>query len=143
MTDVQDIAEVLGVVEKTRRKVSPLTLIRYIENGLPLAALERVCRLVAPGDAVFKYGIVPKASLQRRMIRKRLSGEESGRLARLAKVWSFAREVWGSDAEARDFLFRPHQLLDGRKPMDVVLGGEFGAQLVEAILGRLQHGSAV
>jgi uncharacterized protein (DUF2384 family) len=34
-------------------------------------------------------------------------------------------------------------LLDGRRPVDVVLANEFGRPLVEGILGRLHYGSAV
>jgi len=50
--------------------------------------------------------------------------------------------VWGSDDAARAFLFRPHPMLEGQRPIDVVLANEFGRPLVEGILGRLQYGSA-
>jgi uncharacterized protein (DUF2384 family) len=33
-------------------------------------------------------------------------------------------------------------MLEGRRPIDVVLANEFGRPLVEGILGRLQYGSA-
>jgi uncharacterized protein (DUF2384 family) len=33
-------------------------------------------------------------------------------------------------------------MLEGRRPIDVVPGGEFGARLVTDILGRLKYGSA-
>jgi uncharacterized protein (DUF2384 family) len=33
-------------------------------------------------------------------------------------------------------------MLDGRRPIDMVLANEFGRPLVEGILGRLQYGSA-
>ncbi|MBI3707614.1 MAG: DUF2384 domain-containing protein [Proteobacteria bacterium] len=143
MAGTREVADVLGVAATGRAGRSPLHLISLIERGLPLAALDRVSGLLAPRDTAFKYRIVPKASLARRTLGKRLSADESGRVARLAKAWSFAREVWGSDAEARDFLFRAHPLLEGRRPIDLVLGSELGAQLVDEILGRLQYGSAV
>ncbi|MBV9777902.1 MAG: DUF2384 domain-containing protein, partial [Acetobacteraceae bacterium] len=72
----------------------------------------------------------------------RLSPEESARVARLAQVWALALEVWGGEEEARAFLFRPHPMLDERRPIDVVLANEFGRPLVEGILGALQYGSA-
>jgi putative toxin-antitoxin system antitoxin component (TIGR02293 family) len=62
--------------------------------------------------------------------------------ARLAEAWSLARQVWGSNEEARDFLFRAHPLLEGRRPIDFILGSELDAQQVDEILGRLQHGTA-
>ena len=45
-------------------------------------------------------------------------------------------------AAARDFLFRPHPMLEDELPVDVVLRSEFGAELVIDILGRLKYGSA-
>jgi uncharacterized protein (DUF2384 family) len=34
-------------------------------------------------------------------------------------------------------------LLQGRRPIDLVLKNEIGASLVQGVLGRLEHGSAV
>jgi uncharacterized protein (DUF2384 family) len=71
-----------------------------------------------------------------------LSPEEGAKVARIAEVWTLARQVWGSDDAARAFLFRPHPMLEGQRPIDVALANEFGRPLVEGILGRLQYGSA-
>ncbi|HEY1934917.1 MAG TPA: antitoxin Xre/MbcA/ParS toxin-binding domain-containing protein [Acetobacteraceae bacterium] len=122
-----------------------------VEKGLPLSALDRLAKAVAPDDAAFAFRMVPRATLARR--RKvlvtsrnsqaaRLTAEESARVARLAEVWALAREVWGGDEAARAFLFRSHPMLEGRRPIDVVLANEFGRPLVEGILGGLQYGSA-
>ncbi|HEY8610538.1 MAG TPA: MbcA/ParS/Xre antitoxin family protein [Roseomonas sp.] len=62
--------------------------------------------------------------------------------APLARVIAFAIEVWSDTERASHWLSRPHPLLDGRTPLSVATT-EAGAQQVEAILGRLQHGSAV
>ncbi len=136
---------------------SPMSLLNSVEAGLPLAELDRVAKLLAPDDPGFPYRVVPKATLARR--RKagaaatqadahparegRLSSEEGARVARLAEVWACATDVWGSDVAARNFLFRPHMLLDMRRPIDVVLTNEFGRPLVEGILGRLKYGTGV
>lgn len=126
-----------------------MSLMREVEKGFPLAALDRIAREVAPDDAGFVFRLVPRATLARRRkvlahdaAAARLSADESARVARLAEVWTRAREVWGGDAEARAFLFRPHLMLEGRCPIEVVLANEFGRPLVEGILGRLQYGSA-
>jgi putative toxin-antitoxin system antitoxin component (TIGR02293 family) len=142
------VDEVLGL-----RIGRPATaLIQEIEKGLPLTALDRVAKAVAPEDAGFAFRMVPRATLARRRkalaeardaAAARLSTEESARVARLAAVWALAREVWGGEEEARAFLFRPHPMLEGRRPVDVVLASEFGRPLVEGILGGLQYGSAV
>jgi putative toxin-antitoxin system antitoxin component (TIGR02293 family) len=119
-----------------------VALITRIENGLPIAALDRVARLLAPGDAQFKYRLVPKATYERRKIAHRLSAEESARLARVARVWAVALDVWKTEAATRDFLFRPHPMIEDRRPIDVVIQSEFGAELVVEILGRLKYGTA-
>jgi putative toxin-antitoxin system antitoxin component (TIGR02293 family) len=54
-----------------------------------------------------------------------------------------ALEVWGDEEAARRFMFEAHKLLQGRRPVDVVLENELGRPVVEGILGRLQYGSAV
>lgn len=134
--------DVLGIEDD--HPTSPLRLIVALEQGLPVGALDRVSRAVAPADARFKHRIVSRATLARRRTREgdRLSAEESGRLARVAGLWAMAMDVWGGEEEARAFLFRAHPLLEGRLPIDVVLGSDLGARLVEDILGRLRYGSA-
>jgi putative toxin-antitoxin system antitoxin component (TIGR02293 family) len=137
-----EVADVLGLPAKEAAARSPFGLISRIEHGLPVDALERVARLLAPGDAQFKYRLVPKATLERRKSSHKLSSEEGTRLARVARVWGFALDVWGSAGEARDFLFRPHSMIEDRRPIDVVIQNEFGAEMVVDILGRLKYGSA-
>lgn len=122
---------------------SMMALALQVERGLPLSALDRLARQVAPEDTGFAYRLVPKPTLaRRRAAHSRLTPEESAKLARLAEVWAQARATWGGDAAAREFLARPHPMLDGRAPLDVVLASEFGRPIVEGILGRLRYGSA-
>lgn len=136
------VADVLGLPVKEIAARSPLGLMSRIESGLPLGTLEHVARLVAPDDTQFKYRLVPKATYERRKGTHRLSAEEGTRLARLARAWAFALEVWQDADEARDFLSRPHAMLEDRRPIDVVIQSEIGAELVLDILGRLKYGTA-
>ena len=138
-----EVAAVLGLPAKASEPHSLVALIVRIEHGLPVKAVDRVARLVAPDDAQFKYRLVPKATLERRRATNKLSPEEGARLARLAKVWSAARDVWGSDDAARDFLFRRNLMADDRRPVDLVVQSEFGAELILDILGGLKYGTAV
>lgn len=137
-----NVADVLGLRPREAAARTPMGLMSRIEHGLPLAALDRVAQLVAPGDAQFKYRLVPKATYARRKGEHRLSADEGTRLARIARVWSFALEVWHSEDDARDFLFRPHPMIEDRRPIDVVIQSEFGAEMVVDILGGLKYGSA-
>lgn len=141
------VSQLLGI-----RASGPLPLMSAVEQGLPLASLDRVVGLVSPSDRKFALRIVARATLARRRkafataknaAEGRLSAEEGTRLTRLASVWAMAIEVWGETEAARRFMFEQHPMLDGRRPIDVVLDNELGRPLVEGILGRLQYGSAV
>jgi putative toxin-antitoxin system antitoxin component (TIGR02293 family) len=142
MVDFGEMADVLGLSAKDRGIKSAFGLISRIEHGLPVAALDRVSQLLAPGDIHFKYRFVPKATYERRKAAHRLSSEEGTRLARVARVWGLAREIWESDEAAREFLFRPHPMIEDKRPIDVVIQNEFGAEMVLDILGGLKYGSA-
>ena len=130
--------EVLGI----ETAVTPMAVIRQIEVGLPMSAFNRITDRVAPNDASFRFQIIPKATLTRRTKSKRLSPGESEVVARLARVWETAVEVYQCEGTARRFLHQPHPLLEGRSPISVALATGAGARLVEDILGRLQYGSA-
>lgn len=136
-----DVARVLGV----ERVPSPLAFAEAVERGLPVAAVKRVVDAVAPGDAAFTKAIVPKATLARRNASagKRLSADESNRVARIAKVWAFARRIFGDDTDAREFLGRPHMLLEGRRPRDVAAASDPGADLVVNLIGRGAYSGGV
>jgi len=120
-----------------------LRLVDAIVRGLPVSALDDVAQAVAPGDAAFKFRISPRATLERRRRSGRLSSEESDRLARVAAVWSLAREVFGAPETARRFLGTPHAMLEGRTRLDVALAAGAGADAVTNILGRAAYGAAV
>lgn len=136
------VADVLGLPAKEVAARSPFGLMSRIEDGLPIGALERVAHLLAPSDAQFKYRLIAKATYERRKIALRLSSDEGTRLARVARVWSLALDVWQTEGEARDFLFRSHPMLEDRRPIDVVIQSEIGAELVLDVLGSLKYGSA-
>jgi len=55
--------------------------------------------------------------------------------ARFDRVRAAAREVFGDDYKARDFLVRPHPQLEGRRPMELLLEeGEDGVRRVQEVL---------
>ena len=139
-----ELAALLGLYPKNAEEFTSLDLAAAVWRGLPVAAVDRICSRVAPGDRSLRNRIVPKATLARRQrVRgQRLSAEESDRLARLARLWAFAMDVWGSEAAAQRFFAEPHPLLGGRIPRDVAIETEVGARAIEDILGRLKYGSA-
>jgi putative toxin-antitoxin system antitoxin component (TIGR02293 family) len=145
-SQAQTLSRLLGL-----GAAGPMPLMAAVETGLSLAALDRVAHSLAPGDRNFVYRLVSRPTLMRRRrahasakrsAEARLSAAEGARLARLAAVWGLALEAWGSEAEARRFMFETHPMLEGRAPIDVVLESELGRPVVEGILGRLIYGSA-
>lgn len=142
-TQPNSIEALLGV--KAGVQASRLVLPSSIEKGLPVAALDRLADSVAPGDARFKFRLIPKATLERRRksAAQRLTSEEGDRLARLAKVFSFALDIYREPERAREFLGRPHPMLDGKAPLDVALATSPGADLVINLLGRAAYGGGV
>jgi putative toxin-antitoxin system antitoxin component (TIGR02293 family) len=142
ITPTAQISAFLGI-----KAANALALMSEVEKGLPSQALDRVAKSIAPADRQFPYKIVPRATLARRKTagtsKWRLSITEGTLLARLTAVWALALDVWGTEPPARRFMFEPHPLLEGRRPIDVVLESEFGRPVVENILGRLKYGAAV
>lgn len=124
---------------------SRLRLAHSIQDGLPVSALDRLAKAVAPEDSGFKFRLVPKATLERRRrsADKKLTSDEGDRLARIAKVFSFAASIYKDDARAREFLTRPHAMLDGEAPLDVTMATGPGADEVMNLLGRMAFGAAV
>ncbi|MSO92680.1 MAG: DUF2384 domain-containing protein [Rhodospirillales bacterium] len=127
-------------------KVPAASAVQYIERvnrGLPVRTLARIADAIAPADVEFRYRIIPKATLARFKLTRRLNKVQGELVTRLAEVWTDAIRVWKSDEAARNFLNRKHPLLENKRPIDIVLQSEIGAQLVRDVLGRLEHGSAV
>lgn len=139
-TQLRSVEDLLGVPGSA----GPLGLAASIERGLPVRSIDRVAKALAPGDAAFKYRIVPRATLDRRRQRKqRLTSEEGNRLARIAKVLDMALAVYRDEAKARAFLSRPHPMLENKAPVDVALATGPGADAVVNLLGRIVYGATV
>ena len=94
------LGRTLGLAEA---QATPLWVAEAVGQGLPMAALDTLVELLAPEDDLLRFAFVPRATLHRRGRTQRLSPEESAKVARVAAVFALAREVWGSDAEARAF----------------------------------------
>jgi putative toxin-antitoxin system antitoxin component (TIGR02293 family) len=137
------VADLLGV--KPKKPESALTLVYSVARGLPVASLDRLASRVSPEDARrFTYRVVPKPTLERRRKEKQpLSTEESDRLARIAKVFAFALEIFRDDAKVRRFLDSPHPMLDDKAPLEVALATGLGADAVINLLGRAAYSGGV
>ncbi len=128
--------KVLGIEVKSDRDLEKVIL-----NGLPCSAIAKIVERIYPGETDKYYQLVPRSTLVRRQKEgSPLSVEESQKAERVARVFSFAVEVWGDEAKAREFMKKSHPMLDDRTPFEASLN-ELGARQVEQILGRLMFGS--
>jgi|APSaa5957512622_1039677.scaffolds.fasta_scaffold40900_1 putative toxin-antitoxin system antitoxin component (TIGR02293 family) len=136
---IQKTAAILGLEQSIS---TDLDLALAIERGFPISAFDHVVKLIAPKEPSFAFKIIPRSTLMRyKNDRRKLSLKQSDSVARLARIWAIANSVWKSQGATRRFLFEGHQLLGGKRPIDIALRTAVGARMVEDILGRLEHGS--
>ena len=136
---VEDIGAVLGM----RRGPKGIEeLMAAIERGLPRAALDHVLAFLGPTPGTRRRELIGKVvSLATYKRRRTFQPPESEKVARLARVIAFARQVWGEDEAAREFLTTPHSMLSGQRPIDLAFS-ELGALRVEHVLSGILHGAA-
>lgn len=97
------------------------------ESNLDGAVIRRVMR-------------VPDRTLARRKAAKTFKPDESERLLRLSRVFERAVELFEGDrAAAKRWLERPAKALGGQTPLEAA-ETEIGAQEVDHLVGRLEHG---
>lgn len=117
------------------------SLTRAVHEGFPVAVLERLAdELDAPKKVVLlAVGIAP-ATLKRRREAGHLSQAESDRVYRLTSILQQAIALFEGDAAmARAWLEQPAKALGGHTPLEY-LDTEAGANEVEDLIGRLEHG---
>lgn len=123
------------------RRYDPLHVVAEIRRGFSYAALERFQRNTdLPHDVLARVIGTPSRTLARRKAAGRLGADESDRLARAARVFARAIELFEGNVEAaRDWLTSPVRALGGRSGVEL-MGTDAGAIEVEHLIGRLEHG---
>lgn len=136
-------AKMLGITLGVGTEVTnERDLEKLVLEGLPTSAIATIVERIYPGEMEKCYQLVPRSTLVRRQKEgSPLSVEESQKAERIARVFSFALEVWGEEEKAREFMKKSHPMLDDRTPFEASLS-ELGARQVEQLLGRLMFGSA-
>ena len=84
--------------------------------------------------------VIPARTLKHRKARKEpLSRDESDKLARLIRIYDQTVRVLGDREKALHWLRKPLRRFAGRTPLEM-LRTEFGARMVEEMLGQLDYG---
>ncbi len=138
---LQQIATLLGGPGVMGRKLTrPLDLVATVRQGLPYRSLETLLDTLHMSIDEFSVRLaIPRRTLARRKDQGRLDVIESERLVRLAKILARANMVLGSGEKALRWLEQANRALGGAAPLDL-LDTDVGAQEVENVLGRIEHG---
>lgn len=114
-----------------------------IIQGLPKKCLKQTVSHLSSNAKVKKdiqNRLVPSSTYRRR--KERLNATESERVARLARIYGEALDVWGNKEDAQQFLLTPHPLLNNKTPIDMAFTS-LGAELVEQLLNKIRYGLPV
>ncbi len=125
---------VLGIDTNNRQEV-----IRCVRNGIPTAYAIKLQKALDISTDTFgrTVGISAKTISRRRA--GKLKKEQSERILRLARIFDKAAEVLKDTQHVRLWFKTPNEALGSETPMDYA-DTEAGAQEVEDLLGRLEHG---
>lgn len=131
-----DVFAYLGITPRGRT-----SLIDYIKRGFPVSVIDKiVAELEVPQGELLEIISLPSATLTRRRHEKRLNSKESDRIYRIARIYRSALQLFEGDKEAaRGWLNEPAKALGGDSPLHH-LYTEAGADEVQDLIGRLEHG---
>ncbi len=107
---------------------------------MPLSALSKFLGEsgLRPND-IYEV-VLPARTLKHRKARNEpLSIDESDKLARFARVFDHAVQVWSTTDRAREWLSTPKTRFEGRTPIQM-LRTEIGGRMVEEFLGQIDEG---
>jgi|SRR5689334_25328254 len=135
----QETAEVLGGVAVLGKDVvSGVAFARRVEQGLPSSAIIRLKGFTHFSDSELAE-VIPRRTLTSMRGVKRLSTDQSDRVARTAGIAALAQRVFGDAELAREWLLSPNPVLNMEIPLRLLRTGT-GAKVVEDVLIRIDHG---
>jgi len=117
----------------------PMDLLRALEKGLALSALDSLVRKGYLKTAELGLVAPPRTLSHRRAKGERLRPDESERLARIGKAIVLAEQVFGDKAAALAWLHAPKRKFDGKTPFELLATAE-GGQMVEEELVSIDEG---
>jgi len=128
--------ELLGIENPVS---SETELARLVEHGLPASTVERLIRLGFQRREVFRLVIPQRTFTHRKHRHQVLTGDESDKAVRLARVRGLAARVFGDEDKAWHWLRKEKRTFGGKAPIGL-LATEIGARAVEEELHRIDEG---
>lgn len=130
------ISVLAGMDAVPQEVTSEAEMLEILNEGLPVAILAQMKQRGMLDESELR-AFIPMRTLARRKVK--LNAEESDLIARIARVDDFAIDVFGDTSRARKWLRTPNRALNGHVPFEL-LKTDYGARMVESILGRIAHG---
>ena len=131
---------------QTRRRAlasDPARMVALVRQGVESDLYGWLRETLAVSDSRLSAIIrISQRTIKRRLRDGRFHPDESERLIRVAKLTERAQEVFQDLDSAREWLKSPQFALGGEIPLEYA-DTEPGAQVVEDVLGRLEHGIPV
>ena len=118
---------------------SGLELAELVEQGLPLANLERLKEKGLTFTEMGETVISPRTLKHRKARGENLSPEETDRAIRVASIIRLADKVFGNHDKAMGWLRGEDDQLGGRTPLSM-LQSEAGGRMVESMLWGIDEG---
>lgn len=151
--ETQDLVEIQQRLKRGRREghfyaallgmrtYEPLAVYESVRKGFRYPVFERFQRnTMLSFAALAALTQISERTLARRKEQGRLEPEESDRLLRASRVYGRALELFEGDmAAASHWLSTPQRALGGLVPLELAKT-DVGAQEVERLAGRLEHG---
>jgi putative toxin-antitoxin system antitoxin component (TIGR02293 family) len=117
------------------------TVLKTVEKGFSWKTFERFVKNIGlPTEQVADFLGIPRRTLARRKNEGRLKADESDKLLRLARVFGSALDLYDGNREAAVLWLTDLNIaLGGVAPIDIART-HLGADEVENLVGRIQHG---
>jgi putative toxin-antitoxin system antitoxin component (TIGR02293 family) len=118
--------------------ISGTTFVRRVEEGLPKRAVLQFKRYSGFSDKDIAE-VIPRRTLTHLKHAKRLSPEQSDKMARMAGVTAHAQRVFGDPQAALEWLRTPNAALGHEAPLRLLRTGS-GGTVVDSVLTRIEYG---
>jgi len=119
---------------------NPTEIINQIKRGLPVSSFDKLRKNLDISEKTLSLTVrIAKRTLTRRKQEGRLKADESERVFRIAKLYDKAVDVFENPNLARKWFIEPARALGGKTPLEYA-DTEPGAQEVDDLLGRIEHG---
>ncbi|WP_018416581.1 antitoxin Xre/MbcA/ParS toxin-binding domain-containing protein [Teredinibacter turnerae] len=113
--------------------------VQLTQNRVSIAIYIESLKVLGVSASELSWVISPQTLSYRKKKNEALTQQESGRWLRAAKVHTFAKEVFGNQAKANQWLRKNRNQFGGQSAASIIQA-EPGAQLIEDTLNQIDAG---